>query len=81
MPRPASKKTIWEMGMAASGHVECLYMDKATYLEELLVFLNCVQTDFLCYCKICINKVVIWLRSQGCTQICGVGCGIVQLTG
>ena len=55
------------------GHLwlqQCLYIDKVTYPEELLVH-NGVQIDFVCYCKICINKVVVWLWSWGHAQICG----------
>ena len=32
------------------------------------------------YCKYGFNKVVVWLWSQGCAQICVGGCGIMQLS-
>ena len=63
MQKQAFKKTIKYTGVATYGCIKCLHMDKATYPEELLVVRNCVQIDFVCYCKICINEVVVWLWS------------------
>ena len=81
MQRLAFKKTIRETGAATYGHVKHLHMDKVTYLEELLVVRNCIQIDFVCYCKICINKAVVWLWLWGHAQIHGGGCGIMWPTG
>ena len=74
MQRPAFRKTIREMGVATYGRIKHLHMDKVTYMEELLI---AFKINFVCYCKICVNKVVVWLWSWGCTKRCGEGCGIM----
>ena len=63
--------------MATYSQIEHLYMDKVTYLEELLVVLNYVQINFVCYFRICVNKVIVWLWSWRHAQIHGGGCDIV----
>ena len=74
------------MGTAACSCAKCLHIDRndisGRVVSKVFTCLhNCVQIHFVTYCKIWVNKVVVWLWSWGHAQIHGGGCGIVWPTG